>query len=111
MWYAVYENWPRFAWYWVPAICEHPNCNKEIDRWMAFACWWEPFAEWYCDRYFCSKHLQFIFDEDDNMSPQCCERCAEWKEPFPYKPETEERKEHVNTDKSWKERREKNGKM
>lgn len=37
MWYAVYEiNW-RDCWYGVPAYCEHPDCNEEIDRWLSYA--------------------------------------------------------------------------
>jgi hypothetical protein len=127
MGYQIYEVWNRWGGYWVPAICEHPDCNKKIDRWMSYACWWEPFSEYWCDRYFCEEHTKFVdFDnvnwwvvkeedyneerEDEYEYKQVCFRCAEWKEPFPYKPETKEWVNHLLNDKSWKVWREKNPK-
>lgn len=123
MWYAVYEVWDRYWWYGVPAICEHPDCNEEIDRWMSYACWWEPFSEFWCDRYFCSKHLSNeYFDEDwfvlsDHApdeaydSAKCvdiCEKCKRNEEPFPYKPEHKKWIKHLLKDPSWKEWRDNN---
>ena len=119
MWYAVYEVWKRFWGYWVPTICEHPNCNKEINRGMDYACWWEPFSEYWCDRYFCEEHTKYVsFDavewwivtDDKYKSKEVCFRCAEWKEPFPYKPESKEWIRHVLKDESWEKWREKNPK-
>ena len=125
MWYAVYDIWnDRFGGYWVPAICEHPDCNKEIDRWMRYACWWEPFSEYWCDRYFCEEHTKFVtFDkdwkivsdedydeekEDEYETKQICFRCAEWKEPYPYKPENKEWIKFLINEYSWQEWRDKN---
>lgn len=133
MWYQVYEvanrdNFDkyRFWWYWVPAICEHPECNEEIDRGVSHACWWEPFSEHWCDRYFCSKHLEWVginndwtrlkedhtdeeYDRADH--PSLCERCEKWESPFPYKKETKERVSHILSHESWEERRKENTEM
>jgi hypothetical protein len=111
----------RHGGYGVPTYCEHPECNEEIDRGMAFACAGEPFSEIGCDRYFCSKHLQMecfktdgdegTCDHEDNCNCECkevCERCATGKDPFPYKPEHPEWVAHVLTHESWNEWREEN---
>jgi len=105
----------RFAGYGVPAICEHPNCNEEIDRGMAFACGGEPNSERGCDRYFCSKHLIFhTFNlNGERKCLQVCERCDKYKKPFPYKEEHKDWVEHVLKDESWEDWRkeEKNEKV
>lgn len=65
MGYQVYEIGNRFCGYGVPAFCEHPDCNREIDRGFAYACGGQPEAEHGCDRYFCSEHLQTQCWTDD----------------------------------------------
>lgn len=83
--------------YGVPAVCEYPGCNEEIDRGMAYACG-GGFPEDGCGLYFCGKHLH-----------QCqCERCMEGKEPFEQKPDTKEWIEWKLTDESWKQWRDEN---
>ena len=118
MWYAVYEVWDRFWWYGVPAVCEHPWCKKVIDRWMWCACWWMPFSDHGCDRYFCEKHLRYVMynknwtilsddatdEEYDNAtSVNLCKRCRDNKDPFPYKPEHKKWVKHILNDESWEE--------
>lgn len=120
MWYACFQIWNRFAWYGVAATCEHPWCNKEIDRWISYACWWEPYSDLWCDRYFCWDHLYYTsFDEnwviltddveddvyDRSVRIDLCERCRDKKDPFPYKPETKQWIDHINTHESWTEYR------
>jgi hypothetical protein len=110
MGYSVYQVGHRWGGYGVPATCEHPDCNKEIDRGIAFACGGEPFSEHGCDRYFCYKHLIY---HQFNMGGgrecvQVCERCAKRKSPFPYKPERPEWIKHLLTDDSWEEWRKQN---
>lgn len=110
MGYQVYKVGDRWGGYGVPAICEHPDCNEEIDRGMGFACGGEPFSEHGCDRYFCGKHLK---DRCFNTGGgrECfmvCERCLKNRLPFPYKPETKEWIKHLLTDKSWAEWRKEN---
>ena len=113
MGYQVYEvGGDRWGGYGVPAICEHPDCNEEIDRGMAHACGGEPFSEYGgCDRYFCGKHLVWHCFNTGNKERECkevCERCNKYKEPFPYKPETQKWIDHLLTDESWAEWRKEN---
>ena len=113
MGYQVYKVGKRFGGYGVPAICEHPDCKEEIDRGMSYACGEEPFSEYGCDRYFCSKHTE-IHCFNTGSSRKCievCERCDKYKSPFPYKPEHPDWIKHISKDKSWKEWRDKNPKF
>jgi hypothetical protein len=109
----------RFAGYGVPAICEHPDCLKEIDRGVSYACGGVPNSEHGCDRYFCSEHLNYVYFKEDGLlcrhrkdcdcdSFEICEMCSKQKNPFPYKNESKEWVKHVIKDKSWKEWRQKN---
>jgi hypothetical protein len=114
MGYQVYLVGKRYGGYGVPAYCEHPNCNEEIDRGMSYACAGEPFSELGCDRYLCSKHLKYECWKQDGTADKCdhegkcacacvevCERCAKGEPPFDYKPEHPTWVKHVLTDKSW----------
>lgn len=114
MGYQVYKVGPRFGGYGVPAICEQPECNEEIDRGVSFACGGEPFSEHGCDRYFCGKHFHYTYFKPDGSkckhrkdcdceTVNVCERCRDNKAPFPYKLETKEWMKHVLKDASWKE--------
>jgi len=118
MGYQVYkikkDNGYRWGGYGVPAICEHPKCNKEIDRGMDYACGGEPFSQYGCDRYFCGNHLVFHRFNTGFNSRECklvCERCAEKKNSFPYKPEAKEWLKHILKDKSWEKWRKENSEM
>lgn len=121
MGYAVYKVGKRWGGYGVPAYCEHPDCNEEIDRGISFACGGEPFSEMGCDRYFCSKHTQMECFKKDGTDEKCdheedchcecaevCERCAKGESPFPYKPEHPTWVKHLLKDKSWAQWRKKN---
>ncbi len=119
MGYAIYQVGKRWGGYGVPAICEHPDCNEEIHRGVSYACGSEPFSEHGCDRYFCDKHLNYVRFKGDGSKcrhrnncdcdmVQLCARCEKRKNPFPYKPETQEWVEHLLGDESWEEWRKKN---
>lgn len=122
MGYQVYRiGNGRWGGYGVPAYCEHPDCNEEIDRGMAFACGEEPFmTELGCDRYFCSKHRLAkgwdaekeewcLHTEDCNCEyKEICERCANVEAPFPYKEEHPDWTKHILTHESWEEWRKEN---
>ncbi len=111
MGYAVYQIGKRFGGYGVPAICEHPGCNKEIDRGMSYACGGEPFSELGCDRYFCEDHLEwhdFNTGCGSREGAFVCKRCAKRKSPFPYKPEHPDWVNHLLTDDSWEKWRNEN---
>ncbi len=121
MGYGVYQiSNGRWGGYGVPAYCEHPDCNEEIDRGFGYACGGEPFSEYGCDQYFCSKHLQMVGFQDNgelypdylcdhDYSDKCecvwkevCESCATGhKVSFPYKPEHPTWIKHLLKDKSW----------
>ena len=107
----------RWGGYGVPAVCEQPYCNEEIDRGVSFACGGEPFAdEFSCDRYFCETHLIFtcfndsgeVDEENGEVSKLVCERCNKGEEEFDAKPETREWIDHLFTDESWEEWRKEN---
>ena len=119
MGYQIYKVGNRWGGYGVPAICEHPDCKKEIDRGVSFACGGEPFSEHGCDRYFCEKHFDWVYFKEDGSRcrhrkdcecemAQLCERCEKGKNPFPYKPEHPRWIKHLLTDKSWAEWRKEN---
>lgn len=121
MGYAVYQVGQRWGGYGIPAYCEQPECNEEIDRGMAFACGGEPFSEMGCDRYFCSKHKQYTCWKRDGSEEQCdhekkckcecfevCERCSKNESPFPYKPEHPDWVNHYLKDGSWATNRKNN---
>ena len=62
-------DWNRDIGYGVPAYCDHPECNEEIDRGLGYVCGEKPYGgEDGCGLYFCSKHQV--------GAHQNCERCA-----------------------------------
>lgn len=88
MGWGIYEvEGGRDAGYQVPAICDHPGCEAEIDRGVSYACGGEPRGgEYGCGLYFCSEHL-FYKDVGDRHFVQTCERCLKDQEPFDPKPD------------------------
>lgn len=86
--------------YGVPATCEHPDCNEQIDRGMGYACG-GGFPGDGCGRYFCGAHGGGVE----------CSRCAGGKSPFPLKPDSHEWLQHKLTDESWADWREANPRL
>lgn len=70
----------RFIGYLVPAYCDHPDCNEEIDRGMAYMCPESDDGDG-CGLFFCDKHRQYAGEKGF-----VCERCAQNLEPFDPKP-------------------------
>ena len=72
-------KWDRDIGYGVPAHCDHPGCDKMIDRGMAYMCGAAQHAGKHgCGLYFCGDHL----------SMNCrCERCRAGEPPFEPKPD------------------------
>lgn len=98
------EDQKRDIGYGVPSICDHPDCNEEIDRGLSFVCGGEPYGgEHGCGLFFCSEHLCVAIEK-----PQKCECCKDSKEPFKPKPDTQEWIKHKLTDPSWKRWRDEN---
>ncbi len=96
------DEWGRWIGYGVPAYCDYPGCNKEIDRGLSYVCGNDPYGgEFGCGLYFCGEHGGF-------GKHHLCERCEEGKEPFEPKKEHPDWIKHLLTDKSWKQWRKEN---
>jgi hypothetical protein len=97
-WSIGYDtNWERDIGYGVPAVCDHPDCNNEIDRGLYYVCGGEPFGgEEGCGLFFCDEHMFATL-------PQKCNRCKEKAEPFIPKPDVAEWIEWKLTDDSWED--------
>lgn len=94
-------RWNRDIGYGVPAWCDHPDCNEEIDRGLSFVCGNEPYGgEKGCGLYFCEKHHMNKW--------KLCDRCAKKRKPFTPKPDHPEWIKHKMTDESWSEWRKDN---
>ena len=93
----------RFVGYGVPAYCDHPDCDEEIDRGLGFVCGGEQFGgEYGCGLYFCEKHLHYHTPRGSEDGVQLCARCVRRRSP--YKKIASEHPEwvrHVLTDESW----------
>lgn len=117
-WSIGYDsNWNRDIGYGVPAICDYPSCDKEIDRGLSYVCGGEPYGgENGCGLHFCMNHLDYDygdeesddfdedeFDEDELRDCQLCERCIAHDDPFEAKPDVKEWIEWKLTDESWED--------
>lgn len=93
------SQWNRDIGYGVPAYCDHPRCNEEIDRGLGYVCGSEPYGgDEGCGLYFCSNHATGYKHR--------CDRCQKNKPPFKPKPDHPDWIHHKMTDESWKEWRE-----
>lgn len=92
-WSIGYDpTWNRDIGYGVPAICDHPDCNEEIDRGLGYVCGNAPYGgDSHCGLYFCPRH----------GGGTSCERCDEGLEPFEPKPDTAEWIAFKLSDESW----------
>lgn len=94
------SKWQRDIGYGVPAVCDHPDCDKEINRGLGYVCGGSPHGgDDGCGLFFCEQH-GYVDD--------LCERCSGGKEPFEPKPDTEEWRNHKKTHESWRQWREEN---
>lgn len=100
------EQWQRDIGYGVPAICDHPDCDREIDRGLAHVCGNEPYGgEHGCGLYFCEEHHPHsFFPEDGELDRErhaLCDRCYHDKPPFEPKPDSAQWIHHKLADWSW----------
>ena len=105
-WSIGYDsNWQRDIGYGVPAKCDHPKCDKDIDRGLSYVCGGNAYGEPDgCGLYFCSKHLLF-----GRKKTQLCPRCFEYKSPYKKpKSDTKEWVDFKMTDPSWEKWRTEN---
>lgn len=94
------DRWKRDIGYGVPAVCDHPGCNTEIDRGLSYVCGGEPYGgEMGCGLFFCYEHLFYAepepewserppshaeeveyYDSNEEHGAFVCERCRDWYE-------------------------------
>lgn len=103
-------NWNRDIGYGVPAYCDHPDCNEEIDRGLSYVCGSEPHGgDRGCGLYFCSSHL--LMPCSSRLPGQLCQRCYPRAKPsFAAKPDHPEWLSWKLSDSSWKRWRKENPK-
>jgi hypothetical protein len=109
-WSIGYDNkWKRDIGYGVPAFCDHPGCNNEINRGLAYVCGAEqPYGgENGCGLYFCVKH-QFYHLFRNGNGGMFCKRCISHKTPYKAKPEHPRWIKWKLSDKSWEQWRQEN---
>lgn len=86
------DHWQRDIGYGVPAFCDYPSCEREIDRGLSYVCGGEPYGgEDGCGLYFCGEH----------GGGSLCGRCIANQDPFVPKPDHPEWIAHKSTDPSW----------
>jgi hypothetical protein len=100
-WSLGRNNEGRDVGYGVPAYCDHPDCNAEIDRGISYVCGGEPDGgEHGCGLFFCGDHL---------YAYRCvCDRCSNGKPPFDATPDHPDWMRWKLTDESWQQWRDEN---
>ena len=104
-WSIGFDNhWNRDVGYGVPAICDAPNCEEEIDRGLSYVCGAEqPYGgNNGCGLYFCGKH-KFFHSFRNGDSGFFCKKCVNHKSPYKPKPDVVKWINHKMTDESWAE--------
>jgi len=101
-WAVGYDsNWERDIGYGVPAICDHPDCNAEIDRGLGYVCGDDVYGgDRGCGLFFCQKHS--LSPMSPKLPGRLCERCyPRQRKPFEAKPDTVEWMRWKLRDESW----------
>ena len=97
------DNHKRDIGYGVPAYCDHPDCDKEIDRGLSYVCGGEPYGgENGCGLFFCPDHLTFTY------AGKLCGRCIDKKPSFEPKKDHPEWIKWKLEDDSWEDWRKEN---
>jgi hypothetical protein len=103
------SKWARDIGYGVPAICDLPKCDKEIDRGLSFVCGSEPYGGNYgCGLYFCEEHFEYRKPHGSDRNIQLCPRCYTYRSFYKPKPDSKEWVDWKLKDKSWEKWREEN---
>lgn len=98
-WAVGRNNDNRWVGYGVPAICDHPRCTAKIDRGLGYICGGHiDGGDNGCGRFFCGEHLRRW-----RRGSQVCTRCANYRDPYPAKPDTAEWLRHILSDPTWAE--------
>jgi hypothetical protein len=111
--YAIYEINHRDCGYGVPCLCDHPECEKKIDRGLSYLCGESPGDEQFgCGLYFCESHLVGMRKPRGlDRSIWLCGRCYRYLTPYDPKPDIAEWIEWKLTDESWQRWREENAEL
>lgn len=100
MGWSIGEHNGRDIGYGVPAKCDYPGCDADIDRGLGYVCGGEPYGgEHGCGLFFCDEHLSIAGDRKQNAP--LCKRCLHGKAPFEPTPDVPEWINHKLTDPSW----------
>ncbi|UTU08060.1 hypothetical protein CcrC1_gp374 [Caulobacter phage C1] len=57
------------------ATCDHPGCEAQIHRGLAYACGGMHGSSSGCEGYFCADHLVYVWDPGEGVGVQVCETC------------------------------------
>lgn len=94
------DKWDRDIGYGVPAYCDHPKCNAEIDRGLSYVCGGDVYGgEHGCGLFFCSAHRGYYTETRHDH----CKRCGTYKPPYAAKPDHPTWMQHKLSDESWAE--------
>lgn len=104
-WSIGYDsNWERDVGYGVPAFCDQPKCDKDIDRGLANVCGGDVYGgEYGCGLFFCGEHMYMgRKPRYSDRYIQMCQRCFRYRSPYKPKPEHPEWINHILRDISWR---------
>lgn len=91
--------------YGVPAICDYPGCNNEINRGLSYVCGdMHDGGDYGCGLYFCENHLTI----SDKWGVSICDRCENNELPYEPKKDSLEWIQWKLIDDSWYEWRKQN---
>jgi hypothetical protein len=105
-WSIGYDSkWDRDIGYGVPAICDFPGCENEIDRGLSYVCGSDPYGgDRGCGLYFCEEHREY----HPRLEIDLCPRCGKRLSPYKPKPDVKEWIQFKLEDESWEEWRQEN---
>lgn len=100
------ERHKRDIGYGVPAKCDQPGCDADIDRGLGYVCGGDVYGgEHGCGLFFCSDHMIFTdIDPNDKFSEEAvelCERCQRGEDNFEPSPDVEQWLRHKLNHESW----------
>jgi len=101
--------------YGVPAYCDHPGCNAEIDRGVSHLCGFNSDTGEGCGLHFCGAHLHHRFidpaiDPDEAPRGPLCDACDCGEAAYPKKPDHPDWLRWKLSDESWAAWRQENPK-
>ena len=74
--YCGTDSEGRHIGYGIGAKCDHPQCNRIIDRGLAYACGgWHGACEVSCEHYFCETHKSNYVHTTHGITT-ICDECA-----------------------------------